>query len=308
MKYMSTSISKDAACTGKAVAVSGKAAAPERSAFFRRALLLTGAVIMTGASLFWTPSASAQTQPTQYPDSASIAAEASRWAPIRLTANDESLKNCNNTLEQKKTANATPKEIARALFNRGSVFLGMERYNEAIADFNEAIRLDSTDGPDSTDARAYANRGYAYAALKNLEQARSDFEQALKLDPKLTKALIGLGNVMNELKLYKRALAAFDETLKLEPNNVQAHTGRADALFGLNLDKKALAAIDTAIAKTPQATMRGLFEDDVEPNPPLAKLYHLRSMVLAKLRRPAWQVNEARYKANQFDPVQYPLD
>ena len=51
----------------------------------------------------------------------------------------------------------------------------MGRYQEAIADYDEAIRLQ----PD--DAEAYSNRGNAKAALGRKDEARQDLETALAL-------------------------------------------------------------------------------------------------------------------------------
>ena len=49
------------------------------------------------------------------------------------------------------------------------------RYERAIRDFDQALRLD----PDY--ARAYFNRGLAYARGDQHDRARSDFQKALTL-------------------------------------------------------------------------------------------------------------------------------
>jgi tetratricopeptide (TPR) repeat protein len=50
-------------------------------------------------------------------------------------------------------------------------------YDRAIADYNQAIRLD----PDY--ALAYYNRGVAYVNKRDYARARADWEKVLQLDP-----------------------------------------------------------------------------------------------------------------------------
>lgn len=204
-------------------------------------LYFAGAVLfLYGASMLFNPSkAEAQTQPSYNQDSNLVATDADPWGPIRLTAMDVALKDCNATLEANKTT--------KAYFNRGSVLFGMKRYEEALADFNEAIRLDPAN------ASAYANRGYTYLALGHIEQADSNFDKAITLEPGFAKAYVGRGSALNELGSCKEALAEFDKALELEPNNVQALIGRGDAFMGLKDYKKALKAFERAAELDPNS-------------------------------------------------------
>lgn len=73
-----------------------------------------------------------------------------------------------------------------ALNNRGAALARKGEYDRAIADFNEAIRLDAQS------ATSYNNRGTAYARTGQYDRALEDFEQAVRLDPKDTSALSNL--------------------------------------------------------------------------------------------------------------------
>jgi tetratricopeptide (TPR) repeat protein len=79
---------------------------------------------------------------------------------------------------------------------RSEAYLSKGDYDRAIADANEAIRLDQY-------AEAYNIRGEAHEAKNDLDHAIADFDQALKLaetytgnvEPLLARARNGLGRV-----------------------------------------------------------------------------------------------------------------
>ena len=66
----------------------------------------------------------------------------------------------------------------RAYDDRGGVWVEKGELDKAIADFDEAIRLD----PRS--ARAYANRGVVWRKKSELDKALADFNEAIRLDPR----------------------------------------------------------------------------------------------------------------------------
>jgi carboxyl-terminal processing protease len=70
-----------------------------------------------------------------------------------------------------------------AYHNRGLAYHFKKDYDRAIADYGEAVRLNQKY------AEAFNDRGLAYQAKGNLDQAIADYERAIQLNPKLTVAI-----------------------------------------------------------------------------------------------------------------------
>jgi tetratricopeptide (TPR) repeat protein len=68
-------------------------------------------------------------------------------------------------------------DFANPIYNRGIAHLNKGDFENAIADFNEAIRRTPDDGD------AYGNRGIAYAIQDKLVAAIADFDEAIRLAP-----------------------------------------------------------------------------------------------------------------------------
>jgi tetratricopeptide (TPR) repeat protein len=109
---------------------------------------------------------------------------------LRLLAEEQQLRNscsvdrniagCTRIVQDQSTGNAVR---AAAYLNRGLGYHGKNDYDRAIADYIEAIKIDSND------ATAYYNRGLAYHAKGDTERAIADYSAAIKLDPKYESAL-----------------------------------------------------------------------------------------------------------------------
>ena len=73
--------------------------------------------------------------------------------------------------------NATPTTIG------GSPGKPRSEHDKAIADFNDAIRLDPKN------AWAYSNRGRSWLSKRDFDKALTDFNAAIQLDPKASYPL-----------------------------------------------------------------------------------------------------------------------
>jgi tetratricopeptide (TPR) repeat protein len=78
--------------------------------------------------------------------------------------------------------------LAWAYYNRGNAYRAEGDLDRAIADYNEAIRLDRKY------ALAYNARSDAYRAKGDLDRAITDYNEAIRLDPKVSAPYNGRAN------------------------------------------------------------------------------------------------------------------
>ncbi|MDR1129288.1 MAG: tetratricopeptide repeat protein, partial [Treponema sp.] len=94
--------------------------------------------------------------------------------------------------------------------NRGDGYYGKGGYDEAIADYSEAIAL----GYDL--AVVYERRGDVYFENDDYGKAIEDYTQAATLDPSLASAYLSRGDVYFRKDDYGRALADYEAALGIE--------------------------------------------------------------------------------------------
>ena len=80
-------------------------------------------------------------------------------------------------------ASAKPALTAAQHDLRGRALTSAGKYDEAIAELNEAIRLE----PDL--ARAYNARGFVYLLKRDFKSALPDFDEAIRLNPNYPNAI-----------------------------------------------------------------------------------------------------------------------
>ena len=128
--------------------------------------------------------------------------------------------------------------------DRGVAHYFKEDYQNAIKDYDEAIKLDPKR------SRAYTNRGAAYKKLGRNEQALADESEAIKLDPRVPEYFDNRGLSYADNGDYDRAIADYNEAIRLVP---QANflTNRGDS-YNLKGDfDRAIADYDRALKLNP---------------------------------------------------------
>jgi len=147
--------------------------------------------------------------------------------------------------------------LAALYVNRCSVNHAKGDYDRAIADCNEAIRLDPKF------AEAYNNRGNAYYAKGNYDRAIADASEAIWLDPSLALAYNNRGNAYYAKGDYDRAIADASEAIRLDPKYMVAYFGRGRLYLYAGLLPKALADLNQASALNPKDAYAALWLDIV---------------------------------------------
>jgi signal peptidase I len=101
---------------------------------------------------------------------------------------------------------APVKDPLETLIDEASALYQRREYPSAIARFTEALsQCPFLDG--------YQLRGRAYLAMDKLDEALADFEVALRMTPGYTPAIVGVGDVWLERGAHEKAIAAYEEAL-----------------------------------------------------------------------------------------------
>jgi tetratricopeptide (TPR) repeat protein len=131
--------------------------------------------------------------------------------------------------------------------NRGAAYAAKHDYDRAIADFDEAIRLD----PKSSSAIGY--RGFAYDAKQDYDRAIADYNEAIRLDPKSSSNVENRGAAYAAKQDYNRAIADYTEAIRLDSKSASAFSLRCRAYAAkLNFDHT-IEDCSTAIKLDPDA-------------------------------------------------------
>jgi len=156
----------------------------------------------------------------------------------------------------------------------------LERYEEAMSSYEDAIRLDSTDADlhvskaqvlictkkyeealvaceeairlDPNNASAHKEKGYALVQLDHYEDAVSAYLKVAQLNLDDAYEQREIGKILGILKQYKEALKAFDRAIHLDPHFISAYIGSADALKKLGRYEDALAVLNKILKYKPQ--------------------------------------------------------
>jgi tetratricopeptide (TPR) repeat protein len=120
---------------------------------------------------------------------------------------------------QKPSAAAVPKE-EQALLDAGQAAFQQGHFEEAIRLYNKELVL-SARSPRSA-ALAYFRLGNVFMAQRKFDRAVADLQQALKLDPNYAEAHNNLGEALGESRQFNRALESFKRAIDLDPKLLRA--------------------------------------------------------------------------------------
>jgi len=168
---------------------------------------------------------------------------------------------------------------AAILAGRGNVLAEMDRFDDAVRDFDSALSINGQDGDTIYDrARALSDSGRLEDAIAGFENARtylSDnpdlhndlgnalalvgrndealqaYDRAINLRPAFARAHYNRGVTYSRMGQFEAAADAFERCLRLRLDIPEAHYGRGVALARLEQFRDAVAAFDRAVVLRP---------------------------------------------------------
>lgn len=132
------------------------------------------------------------------------------------------------------------------LNNRGEVYTRLGKLDNAIADFEAAIKLG--------EAESYVpwnNLGKIYFRQQKYEQAINAYQQAINVKEDYLPALIGLGNAQKALRRYSEALVAYNRAIEVNGDSYEAWFGKGLVEEALQQYREAVQAYERAIVLKP---------------------------------------------------------
>ncbi|HUI06608.1 MAG TPA: tetratricopeptide repeat protein [Verrucomicrobiae bacterium] len=133
----------------------------------------------------------------------------------------------------------------RAHYNLGDALLRAGRVQEAVAQYEQAVRIQ----PDY--AAAHNNLGFALMELGQVQDAIRHFQQALRINPDFAEAHYNLGVALMGLGQVQDAIRHFQQALRIKPDDVNIHYNLANILMRLGRLSEAIAHYEQALRIKP---------------------------------------------------------
>ena len=157
------------------------------------------------------------------PSGSAAAAESDRADCIGNANNpDQKIAACTRVIDD--GAETTANRVI-AFNNRGFGYSSKRDYDRAIAEYDEAIKLDPKF------AAAFRNRGLAYGAKGDRDRAIAEYDEAIKLNSRFVAAYYNRGFAYAGKQDYDRAIADYSEALNIDPKYILAYQNRGNRLL-----------------------------------------------------------------------------
>src|SRR6266852_2379764 len=138
----------------------------------------------------------------------------------KIVPPDLRVRSCSAVIQSGKDDART---LSSALTYRAISFIQKNGIDRAIADIDQAIRIDPNN------ARAFNGRGFIFLTKGELDRALSDLNEAVRLDPNLGDALVNRSVLYIQRDDFDRAIVDLNEALRINPRNAAAFYNRGFA-------------------------------------------------------------------------------
>lgn len=132
-------------------------------------------------------------------------------------------------------------QTAEEFYKRGERLLATERYDRALKDLSQAIRLDRKL------AEAYVARGEVFRHRGDYESALGDLNQAIELNADSLRAFEARGKTYLEQGRYDQALADFTSAVRLDPTRPAGYNLRGVVYLKQSALQQALDEFNEAL-------------------------------------------------------------
>jgi tetratricopeptide (TPR) repeat protein len=144
-----------------------------------------------------------------------------------------------------------------AYYHSGLACRELTRYQEAIFDFDRAIKLDSKYWS------AYLERGHVYRKLGDYRQAIDNYNVVVKKNPKDAVAYCERSSAYIGLEFFPLAIMDCDRAIELDPNYARAYVDRGKSYQRLGNHAKAIENLKIAAGLGSQEARDWLTEKGV---------------------------------------------
>jgi lipoprotein NlpI len=168
---------------------------------------------------------------------------------------DLTIAGCTRIIEDAKQK---PKARGVAFYNRGNAYVQKGDHDQAIADFDEALKLEPKN------ASILNNRGNARSDKGESDAAMTDFEAAIKINPRYAAAYFNRANALAAKGETDRALKDYDAAIRNNRRNVNAYIARGALFLATGVTAKARADMSQAARIAPKNAYAVLWSDIAE--------------------------------------------
>lgn len=140
-------------------------------------------------------------------------------------------------------------DSAEALYGMGSVYLKQDKNAEARESFERAVKLQAA-YPDTL-PNAWNNLGLLAAREGRAAEAEDYFREALQASPDHVIALVNLGNLHRQQKLWDQARTELERAVALSPDDPEANYSLAMVFAQTNNTERAYEYLQRAVKARP---------------------------------------------------------
>jgi lipoprotein NlpI len=176
-------------------------------------------------------------------------------ACAQVKDHDAAIAGCSHVIDDQKQK---PKGRASAYYNRGNAYAAKGEQLPAIADYDEAIKLDPKG------SIALNNRGTAKSESGDLDGAIADFGEAITLNKKFASAYFNRANAYAAKGEADQAIEDYTAAIKNNRRNINAYIARGALYLAINSVANAHADVTHATRMARRNVYAVLWEDIVE--------------------------------------------